>query len=266
MKLLFAGCEKKRFRNLLKEEGAKDILVSFFYLNPGETQKIKDEGFEFIFIDSGGYTARKQGKMVDVVAYRRFLEQNKDLISTAANLDVLDLNEALDNQQYLSEVYPVLPVYHFAEYAQKKLDLLEDFCKNHPFIALGGVAGVTIDKKAVTNFFNYCFKIIMKYKGLKVHGFGITSFDILKQYPFYSVDSTAWLTGGQYGIMVKWEDSFRMKTTLHPSMKEQMIERNIPIEMLGEYEPRLRNNIREFLKMQTQLTRLWALRGIEYAE
>lgn len=264
MKIFFAGVEKNQFRDLVKEEGGENILVSFFYLQPSELKKIKEEGFKNVFIDSGGYSARKGGKEVDITQYRDFLTNNKDLIFTAANLDVMDVDKALKNQKYLEGQYPVLPVYHYSEYVEGDRALLEKFCKEYDYIALGGMAGVLTDKISMINYLRFCFKTIMRYK-VKVHGFGITSSDILKEYPFYTVDSTTWLTGGQFGIICKWEaDKFTMKSTLHPSMKDEMIDRNIPIEMFDNYKQRLRNNVREFLKMEEAVTRLWKLRGIIY--
>lgn len=264
MKLLFAGVEKSQFRDLIIEEGAKNVLASYFYLNDNDMQALIDGKFETLFLDSGGYTARKQNKEVNVSEYRNFLEKYSSKISLAANLDVLNIDEALENEKFLKEKFPVLPVFHFSEYVQGRQDLLDKYCKDNKYIAIGGMAGTIMDKKTLSNYLNYCFRTVMKYKNLRVHGFGITSLDMLKKYPFYTVDSTAWLTGGQYGIIMKWEDEFKMTTTLHPSRREEMIERNIPIKFLGDYKERLRNNIREILKMERWVTKLWALRGIKY--
>jgi hypothetical protein len=36
--------------------------------------------------------------------------------------------------------------------------------------------------------------------GVKVHGFAMTSKKVFRRFPFYSVDSTSWLAGQQYGV------------------------------------------------------------------
>jgi len=44
------------------------------------------------------------------------------------------------------------------------------------------------------------FKITEDNK-IKVHGFAMTKLDLMKAYPFYSVDSHSWKTGSMYGIL-----------------------------------------------------------------
>ena len=38
-------------------------------------------------------------------------------------------------------------------------------------------------------------------QGIKVHGFAMTKREVMKKYPFYSVDSTTWKVGVQYGTI-----------------------------------------------------------------
>jgi len=262
VRIFFAGAEKGAFQDILYEQKVKDILLSFYWNKDKDLKKEKGRGFS-IFLDSGGYTARKQGIDIDVKEYGRFLQDNKDYIFTAANLDVMEIEKALENQKYLEQIYPVLPVYHYSEYAEKRNDLLEEFCKKYDYIAVGGIAGMGLGKRIVKNFLNYCFRRFVKYKK-KVHGFGITSLDLLKEYPFYTVDSTAWLVGGKFGTILKWNPEFKMKTTIHYSHKEKMLKDNIPVKLIDRYQDRLVYNIKELLKMEEQITKLWRIRGINY--
>jgi len=262
MKLFFAGAEKGTFQDLLFEEKVRNILLSFYWNKNADLKETKERGFN-IFLDSGGYTARKQGTYIDVERYGEFLKRNKDYIFTAANLDVMDTGKALENQMYLEKIYPVLPVYHYSEYVEKKKQLLKDFCEGYEFVAVGGIAGMNPDKRLLKNFLNYCFRMFIKYK-TKVHGFGITSLEMLKEYPFYTVDSTAWLVGGKFGTILKWDNHYKMKTTIHYADKEKMIENRIPVKLIDDYKERLKHNIREMLKMEEAVTKLWEVRGIKY--
>jgi hypothetical protein len=267
MRLFFAGAEKGQFQNILYSEGVRNILMSFYWHKDDSSLKQeKEKGFN-IFLDSGGYSARKQGINVDIKEYGKFLEENKDYIFTAANLDVMDTNKAQENQKYLEQFYQVLPVYHFSEYAEKNEDLLKQFCEKYKYIAIGGIAGMNPDRKLLSNYLNFSFRTIMKYKGLKVHGFGITALQYLKNYPFYSVDSTSWLIGGKFGTILKWElNSFKNAKNIHYSDKKKMIDNRIPISLTEGYEGRLRHNIREILKMEKEITELWKVRGIEWVD
>jgi hypothetical protein len=42
--------------------------------------------------------------------------------------------------------------------------------------------------------------------GIRVHGLGVASFDILASTPYYYVDTTAWLAGRKYGNLLVWEN------------------------------------------------------------
>ena len=264
MILFFAGGIKSIFQDILYSRNAKNVLSSFYWDKKEDLKTIKEKGFN-IFLDSGGYSARKQGVNINVQEYGNYLQKNKDYIFTAANLDVMDLEQALENQKYLEQIYPVLPVYHYSEYAEKNEQLLKDFCDKYSYIAIGGIAGMNPDKRLLKNFLNYCFRTITKYKNKKVHGFGMTSLNLLKEYPFYSVDSTAWLVGGKFGTILKWKE-MKMENNIHYSDKEQMINENIPIELINDYKNRLANNTEELLKMEKWITKLWKIRGIEFKD
>lgn len=217
-----------------------------------------------IFVDSGGYSARKNGVDIDIQAYGKFLADNKDDIFVAANLDVYDLDQAHKNQTTLEQYFPVIPVYHMSEYNGGKRDLLEEMCKQYKYIAIGGVAGGAIDKQMITNFFNFCFKIGLKHK-TKFHGFGITSPGYLRDYPWYSVDSTTWMAGSRYGQMMVWRSGdYSMQTNIHYSDKEEYMRHNFDKEGVEDYWVRMAASIKEMLKMEKAITDLWAARDIIY--
>lgn len=262
MKLFFAGADNKSFINLLFKENVVNILMSFFSCQKSLNLKdITEKGIN-IFMDSGGFSARTAGKYVDVERYKDFLRINKDYIITAANLDVNDLEIQLENQKILEKVYPVLPVYHLSEYLSKDKDILFKYLDKHNYIALGGMIGSDAKEYNIKNFLNFCFK---NGKGVKYHGFGVTSPERLKEYPFYSVDSTTWLSGARFGTMHVWNSQkMILETTIHYSDNERIIGNNIKIEVLEHYYPRLIHNIKESLKMEKDITRLWEYRGIKF--
>jgi len=262
MKLYFAGADGTMFIKLLLEMKVKNILTSFFFLNKNfNFKEIKEKGID-IFVDSGGFSARTAGKHVDIQGYKDFLKTHKDNIVTAANLDVNDLAIQLENQKILEEVYPILPVYHLSEYLSENRNILFEYLDKYKYIALGGMIGSDAKEYNIKNFLNFCFK---NGKGIKYHGFGITSPDRLKEYPFYSVDSTTWLSGARFGIMHIW-DSEKMifKTNIHYSDNEKVIKNNINIDTLKDTYIRLRHNVVELLKMEKDITRLWEYRGIKF--
>lgn len=259
MKIYFAGADAGIFREVLKEAKVKSILLSYYYSfrnKLGRSQEVMKKCYnEFgdIFIDSGGYTARRNDVNINVGDYQYFLEMNKDYISLAANLDVNEVDIALENQKVLEEAYPVLPVYHWIDFKNKRQDLLEEWCKKYKYIALGGIAGMAVPKATMKNFFNFCFRTIIKYK-TKVHGFGICIPELLKTYPFYSVDSTSWLASAKFGRKFEFKN-------LRFEAGEEKIGRALA---QNNYKFQTLQAIQEMLKLEQEITKLWKLRGINY--
>lgn len=79
----------------------------------------------------------------------------------------------------LSLNVPVVIVHH----ESRGLKAWEYICKKYPYV------GYTIKRRKIVDapYFNTARKY-----GTRVHGFGITSHDLLTKYPWYSVDSTNW--------------------------------------------------------------------------
>lgn len=250
------------FRSLAVKAGYKNILMSYFSFYPQNVipDELEEDIKKFtIFLDSGGYTARVKGTNIDINSYVEFAEKYGDRFHCIANLDVLDFNASMINQKKLESTsykHKVVPVYHYSEYADKNLrGRLEDFCKEYPYVALGGVAGTNTHQKYIKGYLDYCFKIGMKYK-TKFHGFGMTSPFVLNRYPFYSVDSTSWMVGAKYGRVVdfkngKMDFKTKSKGQLHPLH-------------FADYKAKNLDSIKKFVKIEQHYTDLWKLRGIEW--
>ena len=73
MKHFFAGSEAGKFRDILLECKAKNVLMSFYWIKKGSDLEELSKDFD-IFLDSGGYSARKQGVDIDVEKYGEFLK------------------------------------------------------------------------------------------------------------------------------------------------------------------------------------------------
>lgn len=69
-------------------------------------------------------------------------------------------------------------------------------CRNYDYIAIGGLV-LGAKKQEYPSY-----KKLVEYaaiRGIKVHGLGFTKTKILKEYPFYSVDSSSWVMGAVMG-------------------------------------------------------------------
>jgi len=132
--------------------------------------------------------------------YAEFLLKNQHLIEVYANLDIINnAEETYKNQRWFEDrgLHP-MPVWHFG--TDEKY--LERYIKEgYERLAIGGLipnsSKVLIGPLDRLWADHLCDKNGMPK--LKVHGFAMTAFDLMRRYPWYSVDSSSWIKVSAYG-------------------------------------------------------------------
>ena len=245
MLLFFAATESKHHREAALRAGVKNSLQSFYSLGCGK-QVPNNREFENYLLDSGGYSARKHGIDISVEAYAKYLNNYK--VKVAFNLDFLDNEKSLRNQEYLeshTETY-ILPVYHGSEWEDKRWGgLLEYYIEYYPYIALGGMAGRENSDENRIRFLNYCFS--RTREKVMVHGLGMTVEGLLKNYPFYTVDSTSWMSPALFASSKIHGEKY-MKANAKSRHFSYNTEEEIPW----------------WLSLEKRTTKLWESRGIKW--
>jgi hypothetical protein len=165
-----------------------------------EIELTRDCGIE-LFLDSGAFTADTKNKTIALDRYANFIHQHGNIFSAVANLDVIGDTgpKSWDNLKALeANGCSVIPVFHYGDdiiYLRRMLD------GNYPIIALGGL--VDSSQKVLQEWLDEIWDNYLKDKKgnprRRVHGFGMTDFELMKSYPWYSVDSASWLMAGAYG-------------------------------------------------------------------
>jgi hypothetical protein len=134
--------------------------------------------------------------------YAVFVKKYKEFIDLYVNVDVIKNPElSWKVQCYLEEAHGLtpLPVVHHGS----DLKWLKRYLDKYEYIGLGGVASGA-GRPDFYNFADGAFEMMCGEDGLpkwKVHGFAMTSLATLMRYPFYSVDSTAWVKAARVGIL-----------------------------------------------------------------
>jgi len=175
------------------------ILLSYWYYKDTDLNALFEKYFTppypDVFADSGGFSAMTQGAQIDVNEYVAWIKRYKHLFNTYANLDVIgDAGATLDNQHRLEDlgVEPI-PVFHVNE----DWTQLESYIEQYPYIALGGMVPYMRYTKKIMPWIIKAFKLAGDKSVF--HGFGATSWEVIKDLPWYSVDSTTWMAGHRYG-------------------------------------------------------------------
>jgi len=134
--------------------------------------------------------------------YILFIKENKKFIDHYANLDIIgDASKTYEMQKYLEKQgLSPLPVYHFGEDIKW---LNKYIAEGYDYICLGGVVSLATCNNTARKFYDEVFSVICDSKNnlpkVKIHGFGMTSLNLMFRYPWWSVDSTSWVQTGRFG-------------------------------------------------------------------
>jgi hypothetical protein len=137
--------------------------------------------------------------------YAEFIKKNKEYIDIFANVDAIFNPQITWNiQNYIEKKHGIIPIpviHHGTDLKWLKRYL----SKGYKYIALGGL-GQEVNQNSYRDWANNAFNIICDTPGnlpsVKVHGFAMTSYYLMTQYPWYSVDSATWIKLGGYGNVI----------------------------------------------------------------
>ena len=178
------------------------LLESFHYADDRMARMIRHNG-QKIFLDSGAFSSHAQGVRISPRQYARFIREHQDIIEIAANLDVIgqgNEQRSYDNLKTMQKLlqhdglsHLIQPVHHVRDdlyWLEKYID------EGHDFICLGGM--VTESTSILRRWLDHVWgKFLTNPDGtpiVKVHGFGLTTRELMFRYPFHSVNSTTWIS------------------------------------------------------------------------
>lgn len=174
------------------------MLCSYAYFRPTDMEafvgRMSDQRGVMIFGDSGAHSARTLGLHLTLDDYAKWCERWDKLLTVYSNLDVIGAPEATyRNQKDLERrgLMPI-PVFHTGEpweWLERYLD------EGYTYIALGALLGNPA--KIVLPWLAKAFRIAGDRAVF--HGFGMTVWAALRDFPFYSVDSSSWGSGFRFG-------------------------------------------------------------------
>lgn len=188
--------------------GIPNILESYHYV---DKQKIVDdmrrEGAK-VFLDSGAFSAWTLGAAIDLPGYCEYIKRNFDILRVEHKdvmASVLDhIGDAKNgegtyiNQKHMEwhGVRP-LPCFHKGDDERWLVQYLED---GYEYITLGGMVGSSVAQLKI--WLDRMWDRYLAPGGhprVRVHGFGMTSVELMEYYPWYSIDSSSWIQMAAFG-------------------------------------------------------------------
>ena len=203
----------------LKKDDNVGILTTFAD-GPTAVKKFIDKRHCKTFCDSGAYGVAHSGKKIDIDEYIKFINNTPecDVFAVLDEIPWTDgqKDDALYRQtaegtwkNYIYMLEHVKPEYldklvcafHYGEPIDCLHKIIDGYKGYKPkYIALGGRAGVST--ASLYNYLDNKFWPAIRNSSnpdIKIHAFGVTVFEMLERYRWYSADSTTWLRTGIAG-------------------------------------------------------------------
>lgn len=179
------------------------ILASYHYFQKkiDLIRSCLDKNFD-VFIDSGAFSAESSGVEIVLHDYCSYIIESG--VKTYAGLDVIgNAAQTRANMEVMIKEYDLnpIPTFHMGSNLEDLKHLVHG---QYSYIALGGLV-------FSSNVINHCDRvwhyILSHNPKLRVHGFGLTNIELMKRYPWYSVDSSSFKSCKRYGRQsIIWKD------------------------------------------------------------
>lgn len=199
MKVFLAGINSLKNRTE-KLKQIDYILESFYTIKDWEKPFIKK--VKMFLLDSGAFTFMnsKSKEAIDwdkyICDYAKFILENDVKYFFELDIDnIVGLKEVerLRNKLEALTQRKCIPVWH----KTRGIEYWREMTKQYSYVAIGGNAIGEISSKEY-RLFKPMLEIAERNL-CRVHGLGFTPTKILKQFNFWSVDSTNWLSGARFG-------------------------------------------------------------------
>ena len=287
MRVFFATSPGVKHVALLKECEVENMLISFHFIkSPERLLKIMN-GYKpkNLIIDSGAFSVWSNGGRVDIDKYAEFCKGVQKILPPEVrmymvNLDVLpgkfgvrpteeerhqSAEQGWENMLYLeAKGFKVIHIFHQHE----DFSVLKKLMAHSDYIGISPANDVSMNEKI--NWLRQVFSITRDK--IKTHGFAVTSYSQLYQFPFYSVDSSTWISPARFGRIPVFTDDLKLKSFQYKD-KEGLLEywdyvKHIGITMIAkdDWRDRVKIAIKSFQNLEKIATNLWTKRGIVWKD
>ncbi len=214
---------EKTVSELINDAGSRNLLVSYAFGDKiisewDRAVKTKIESEISLIIDSGAFSAWTSGLEIDIQAYAKFCKliiemyQFKEIY--IVNLDKIPSKPGTAPTPLQVEESAEVGIVNARILRDTGLEPMEVFHQGESFKFLHQMAnsgsssyiGVSpandVGTKGRKVWLDEVFSLLStQYSDVRTHGFGVTSFELVKSYPWTTVDSAAYRIAAGYGTV-----------------------------------------------------------------
>lgn len=150
------------------------------------------------FADSGAFSAHTIGREISLAGYADWIERWRHRIHAYASLDVLfDAEATRANTEALRALgLDPVPVFHLGS----PMAAFKRYLEEGSYVAVGGIASGTLSLRD-PRLWAYLSRLhgLAQAAGVGLHGFGLSSWKVIRGFPWRSIDSSTPGMGYRYG-------------------------------------------------------------------
>lgn len=207
MKLFFAGAYKANEYDPILKWGVKNLELNYFgFYSEKRSLTAKLAGFDNVQVllnatpkESAQKEWAKEKVEEFIKEYTEYIRHNRERLYAAIELDyptatryqILKWREEYF-QPLTRDGIEIIYSWDDDKFSHQDFSRLLRYCN---YFALQG---------SHDNAKNMISRA--RREGIRVHGLGTASYEILTSTPFYSIDTAAWLAGRKYGQLLVWEN------------------------------------------------------------
>lgn len=176
-----------------------DILLSYAFHSARALEIVRPNA-DLVMMDSGAYTAYRNGKRISLDGYAAFLGDTKGVWDYAITLDVVgDVVATTHNTQRLHAMgIPVMPVFHVGS----PLAEFRAMVKDAPYVAAGGMWPL---KQSSMRERYLAMLVAEAGDDAAVHALGVGAASVIRRSGVHSADSSAVSNAPRNGAVVVWD-------------------------------------------------------------
>lgn len=211
----FSVTPSKKFFSLFKRAGIKNVLISYFYIRQHLDymeellpELVADGGVfmtdsgVFSFLNDPNFDVKGFDWEAYIKEYTSWLKAHSKYIFSACNLDmdayITHRTILMWNEQYfkpLEDDINIIYVAHRNIEGCGELGMVKEYCKLYDYV---GVSEELIGQAS------QIYQLAKQTK-TAIHGLAWTKPTVLRDYPFFSVDSTSWVNYQKFGSTPVWD-------------------------------------------------------------
>lgn len=281
---VYMACSPSRIHlNVLKENNAENLLFSYAFIKKPERliTLLGDFRPKRIILDSGAFSSWSNGGHISLEDYGHFAKEFQNLLGQGTTLSIVNLDvipgkwgyvpnkddiatsseKGWENMLYLESLgLRVIHTFHQHE----DFAILDKLRYHSDYIGISPANDVSMAEKLL-----WLNKVFLRIRGsVKTHGFAVTGHKQLFGYPFYSVDSSSWVTPARFGRIPVLTDQLEVKTFAYKNINDvekfwsYISDMGIDKIAAPTWHDRTAIGIRTYQKLQREATEVWARRGV----